>query len=303
MPPLVSVIIPTYNRRAMLVEAVDSVLAQSYRDRELIVVDDGSTDGTAGDLAMRFGARLRVIVQSRSGVAAARNAGVGAARGDYIAFLDSDDFWLPQKLERQIDFMLAADAAISQTDEVWIRNDVRVNPKKKHRKPSGDVFRPSLELCLVSPSAVLMTRELFDRIGGFDESFPVCEDYDLWLRIARNHRIELLPERLVVKRGGHRDQLSHSTWGLDRYRIRALKKLLDCGIDGEKRIWTIDTMTRKARILAAGARKRGREGEALDYESLVAEFTGESVHGTRDSIVLPKPAFSPPDRGSLAGAE
>jgi GT2 family glycosyltransferase len=303
MPPLVSVIIPTYNRGAMLVEAVDSVLAQSYRDRELIVVDDGSTDGTSGDLAARFDARLSLFTQQRSGVAAARNAGVRAAQGNYIAFLDSDDFWLPQKLERQIDFMLRAGAAISQTDEVWVRNGVRVNPRNKHRKPSGDVFRASLELCLVSPSAVVMTRELFDRTGGFDEAFPVCEDYDLWLRIARNHPIELITERLVVKRGGHADQLSHSTWGLDRYRIRALKKLLDSGIAGEQRLWTIDALARKARILAAGARKRGHESDALEYETLIAEFAGELVYGAGDSSVLPRQGFSPSDRSALAGSE
>jgi glycosyltransferase involved in cell wall biosynthesis len=303
MPPLVSVIIPTHNRRAMLVEAVDSVRAQSYRDWELIVVDDGSTDGTAGAPAARYGARVRVITQQRSGVAAARNAGVRAAQGNYIAFLDSDDFWLPQKLERQIEFMLRAGAAISQTDEVWIRNGVRVNPRNKHRKPSGDVFRASLELCLVSPSAVVMTRELFGCVDGFDESFPVCEDYDLWLRIARSHRIELLPERLVVKRGGHADQLSRSTWGLDRYRLRALKKLLDSGIAGEKRMWTIDAMARKARILAAGARKRGHESEALEYDTLIAEFAGELIYGAGDSSVLPGQRFSPSDRGTLAGSE
>src|SRR5690349_4705242 len=233
MPPLVSVIIPTYNRKTMLAEAVASVLAQSYRDFELIVVDDGSTDGTAEDLRARFDARVNVIEQTRRGVAAARNRGVGAARGEYIAFLDSDDFWLARKLERQMAFVLAARREISQTEDIWIRNGVRVNPMKKHRKLSGDVFRASLELCLVSPSAVLMTRELFDGIGGFDESFPLCEDYDLWLRIAHNHDVDLLPEPLVVKRGGHTDQLSRSTWGLDRFRVRALKKLLDGGIAGE----------------------------------------------------------------------
>jgi glycosyltransferase involved in cell wall biosynthesis len=287
MPPLVSVIIPTYNRKTMLQEAVASVLAQSFRDFELIVVDDGSTDGTAADLRSRCEARLRVLEQARRGVAAARNLGVRAARGEYIAFLDSDDTWLPRKLERQMDFMRAGPRRISQTEEIWIRDGRRVNPMKKHRKPSGDVFRASLELCLVSPSAVLMTRELFEEAGGFDESFEVCEDYDLWLRIAQNHAIDLLPELLVVKRGGHADQLSRSTWGFDRFRVRALKKVLDCGIEGEKRAWAIDTLVRKARILAAGARKRNSESNALIYERLLAEFNIDNLYDERDTGVLP----------------
>ncbi|HTM10321.1 MAG TPA: glycosyltransferase [Verrucomicrobiae bacterium] len=303
MPPLVSVIIPTYNRRAMLSDAIDSVIRQTYGDWELIVVDDGSTDGTADDVRARMHASVRLIAQRRRGVAAARNLGVRSSHGNYIAFLDSDDFWLPRKLERQIDFMQATAAQISQTEELWIRNGIRVNPKKKHRKSSGDVFRASLELCLVSPSAVMLTRNLFDHAGRFDESFPVCEDYDLWLRIGRDHPIPLLSEPLVVKRGGHADQLSRSTWGLDRFRIRALKKLLDSGIAGEKRIWVIEAMERKAHILAAGARKRGHESEASEYTALLAEIIGELNVGSGHSIVLPKPELSSSDRSALAQPE
>jgi len=291
MPPLVSVIIPTYNRNAMVREAVASVLAQSYRDFELIVVDDGSTDGTAEDLHSRFGASIRVMQQPRRGVAAARNQGVRVARGDYIAFLDSDDTWLPRKLERQMEFMVAGDRRISQTDEIWIRNGRRVNPMKKHRKSSGDVFRASLELCLVSPSAVILTCELFDAVGGFDDSFDVCEDYDLWLRIAQTQDIDLLPEPLVVKRGGHADQLSRSTWGLDRFRVRALKKLLDGDVEGERRAWAIDALVRKARILAAGARKRKNECNALEYEYLLSKFIVEDYNDRRNTNLLPAARF------------
>jgi len=121
------------------------------------------------------------------------------------------------------------DVEICQTEELWVRNGQRVNPKLRHRKPSGDIFRASLKLCLVSPSAVMMTRRLFERVGGFDETFPVCEDFDLWLRIAVDTPVHLIPAPLLVKRGGHPDQLSRSTWGLDRFRVRAIKKLLDAG--------------------------------------------------------------------------
>jgi glycosyltransferase involved in cell wall biosynthesis len=293
MPDLVSVIIPTYNRWPMLREAIDSVLTQSYRGFEVVVVDDGSEDGTAEKLPAQYGAAVRVVAQARRGVAAARNLGVKCARGGYLAFLDSDDLWRPRKLEVQITCMQREpDWRICQTEEVWIRNGVRVNPKRRHRKPSGDIFRPSLDLCLVSPSAALMKRDLFASTGGFDESFPVCEDYDLWLRIAADHPVHLISDPLVIKRGGHADQLSRSTWGLDRFRVRSIKKLLDSGLRGEKRSWAIETMANKVKILAQGARKRKREGEALDYEALLADFTGELNDPAADRGLLPAQGFS-----------
>jgi GT2 family glycosyltransferase len=302
MAPLVSVIVPTCNRREMLCDAVDSVRAQSYCDFEIVVVDDGSEDGTADRLLARYGAAVRVVAQMRRGVASARNLGVKCSGGNYIAFLDSDDLWQPRKLEIQMGFMRErAERQICQTEEIWIRNGVRVNPKKKHRKPSGDVFRASLDLCLVSPSAVLMTRELFERVGGFDESFPVCEDYDLWLRIAVDTPVNLIPASLAIKRGGHEDQLSRSTWGLDRFRVRAIKKLLDAGLRGEKRRWAVEILARKVAILAQGARKRMREGEALGYEALLADFIGELNDGrSAYSNLLSAQRLSPADPGALA---
>ena len=263
---LVSVIIPTFNRWPMLGEAVDSVLAQTVSGYELIVVDDGSTDETP--LRLRdYGVRLTVLTQTRRGVAAARNLGASHASGRYLAFLDSDDLWHPRKLQRQLDFMdQNPNVQICQTDEIWIRNGVRVNPRRKHRKPSGDIFRPSLELCLVSPSAVMMRRELFDRVGGFDESFPVCEDYDLWLRISKDTGVPLIPEALVTRRGGHADQLSRSTWGFDRFRVQAIGSLIEAGLDAEKSGWALEAMAKKVTILARGFRKRGNESMAREYE-------------------------------------
>jgi glycosyltransferase involved in cell wall biosynthesis len=294
MPDFVSVIIPAHDRWPMLREAIDSALAQSYRDFEVVVVDDGSEDGTAAKLSAQYGAGVRVVAQARRGVAAARNLGVQCARGRYLAFLDSDDLWRPRKLEIQMDAMRRGpDWRICQTEEVWIRNGARVNPKIKHRKASGDIFRRSLDLCLVSPSAALMTRDLFESMGGFDESFTVCEDYDLWLRIAADHPIHLIPEALAVKRGGHADQLSRSTWGLDRFRVRAIKKLLDSGLRGEKRTWAVAAMARKVKILAQGARKRKLEGEALEYEALLADFTGELNGPAADRSLLPAQGFPP----------
>jgi GT2 family glycosyltransferase len=263
----------------MVGEAIDSVLTQGIADLELIVVDDGSTDATAKELAP-WGSRLRILSTARRGVSSARNAGVEVSTGRYIAFLDSDDLWRPGKLSRQIGFMDEhADVEICQTEEIWIRNGIRVNPKAIHQKPSGDVFLRSLELCLVSPSAVMMRRELFARHGGFDEALPVCEDYDLWLRIALDLPIPLIPDALVIKRGGHADQLSHSTWGMDRYRIVSLQKLLRAGLAGNRRAAVIEVLRRKAGILANGARKRGKVREAAEFEALLGESHLERTDG------------------------
>ncbi len=301
MKPHVSVIIPTYNRRQMLGDTVESVLSQSFKGFELIVVDDGSEDGTAEHLS-KYGSSLRVISQPRRGVSAARNLGVRCSSGRYLAFLDSDDLWQPKKLEVQVTYMEELpEVQICQTEEIWIRNGVRVNPKKKHRKPSGDIFRPSLDLCLISPSAVMMTRELFKRVGGFDEAFTVCEDYDLWLRISVDTLVFLISEPLVIKRGGHADQLSHSSWGLDRFRVLALQKLLRSGLRGEKRIWAIRVMAEKVGVLAQGSRKRGKERDALSYEELLSEFIEEITYDrSANSRLWNKEGVSSKDAGPLA---
>jgi glycosyltransferase involved in cell wall biosynthesis len=299
--PIVSVVIPTFNRWPLVGEAVESVLAQSYAHFELIVVDDGSTDETREELA-KFGSRLRWFTKARGGVAAARNFGVNRAVGSYIAFLDSDDLWRPKKLEVQTAFMKRhPEIQICQSEEIWIRNGIRVNPKAKHQKFSGDIFFRSLDLCLVSPSAVMMTKTLFEQVGGFDESFPVCEDYELWLRIAVEHSVALISEPLVVKRGGHADQLSRSMWGMDRYRVLALQKLLRAGLHGKRQAATLEVMRSKVAILAQGARKRGKEREAKDYDAIAAEFDRESVDvGDGDSRLRKREGLAPEDAGAVA---
>jgi GT2 family glycosyltransferase len=302
--PLISVIVPTFNRWPVLLRAVDSVLAQSFRDFELIVVDDGSTDGTSEQL-QKSGLPLSLFVTERRGVAAARNFGVSRSCGHYLAFLDSDDAWLPRKLETQAGFMNGhPDVKICQTDEIWIRNGVRVNAKAVHRKPSGDIYPRCLKLCLVSPSAVMMTRGLSESFSGFDESFPVCEDYELWLRIGVKIPVPLIADPLVVKYGGHPDQLSRSIWGMDRYRVLALQKLLRSGcLDAARRTVAIDVLARKTAILAQGARKRGREEEARGYEAALAEFDRENKKdvGERDPRLRAGEGISSPDTSALAG--
>jgi glycosyltransferase involved in cell wall biosynthesis len=298
------VIVPTFNRWPVLRRALDSVLAQRFLDFELIVVDDGSIDGTSKHLE-KSGLPLRLFSTERRGVAAARNFGVSQSLGCYIAFLDSDDAWLPRKLEMQAAFMTGdPDVKICQADEIWIRNGVRVNAKAVHRKPSGDIYPRCLELCLVSPSAVMMTRELFESFGGFDESFPVCEDYELWLRIGAKFPVPLIADPLVVKYGGHADQLSRSTWGMDRYRVLALQKLLRSGcLDAARWAAALDVLGRKTAILAQGARRRGRAEEARGYEAILAEFNRENKQdvGERDPRLRAGEGISSPDAPALAG--
>jgi glycosyltransferase involved in cell wall biosynthesis len=266
----ITVIIPTFNRAKMVSRAIHSVLSQDVKDIHLIVVDDGSTDETR-DVLAAFGDRIRHVRQPYNrGVSAARNTGIRLADTPYVAFLDSDDFWRREKLKEQIRFFGENPSAVAcQTEETWIRNGHRVNPKKQHAKPSGDIFAPSLRLCLVSPSAVMLRTGLFDEVGLFDESLPACEDFDLWLRIACRHPVHLLAKPLVVKEGGHADQLSRCCWGLDRFRIRALVKLLSNALlDEEKRPLVLDELARKCRIYGNGCRKRGKTEEGAFYLDL-----------------------------------
>ncbi len=274
-PPQVSVIIPTYNRAGHLREALDSVLAQEFRSFELIVVDDGSTDETP-PLLLKYGDSIRVLRQKNRGVSAARNAGIAAGRGALIAFLDSDDIWLPGKLSRQVEFFgQNPEVLICQTEELWVKNGCRVNPGKRHRKRGGMIFEPSLELCLVSPSAVMLRRELFDRVGVFDERLPACEDYDLWLRVSCRFPVGLIDTPLIAKRGGHADQLSRAR-GLDRYRIESIAKLISDGcLTAAQRIAAVAVLKQKCRVYAGGCRKRGRHAEADRYEQLSRDVSGE----------------------------
>jgi glycosyltransferase involved in cell wall biosynthesis len=270
--PLVSVIIPTYNRCGCLPRAIESVQNQTYVHFELIVVDDGSTDGTP-DLLQKYGGGIRVIRQENAGVSSARNTGIRAAGGALIALLDSDDSWLPGKLEEQVAFFKASPrAVICQTEEIWIRNGKRVNPKKRHQKFSGMIFEKTLPLCLVSPSAVMVRPSLFQEVGLFDESLPACEDYDLWLRIAWKYPIHLITTPLTVKHGGHPDQLSAMP-ELDKYRIRSLVNILrkDC-LSPNQRKAALATLAAKCRVYAGGCRKRGRPEDAVYYERLPGRF-------------------------------
>ncbi len=271
---MVSVIIPTFNRAWLLLEAVNSVLGQKgVHDRvEIIVVDDGSTDDTLKALAT-VAAKIEYIRRDHAGVSAARNLGLSVCGGEWIAFLDSDDLWLPGKLRAQMDFFAAhPDMSLCQTEEIWIRDGKRINPKKYHEKPRGHCFPLLLERCLVSPSAVVIHRRIFDSVGLFDESFPACEDYDLWLRIGCRFPFGLVDRPLVIKRGGRADQLSASTPGLDRFRIEAIVKSIRSGrLDFAQRQAARKALDGKRRIYCNGCLKRGNFIEAERIEELVRQ--------------------------------
>jgi len=264
---LVSVIVPTFNRASRLGRAISSVLYQTHEEREILVVDDGSSDGTTKVLS-QFGEHIHPLRHAwNKGVSAARNTGIGASRGDLIAFLDSDDYWLPNKLSVQVDFFRNhPDSVACQTQELWIRRGRRVNPMKKHIKPSGEIFEPSLRRCLVSPSAVMVRRTLLDEVGCFDETFPACEDYDLWLRVSCRYPIHLIDQHLAVKEGGAPDQLSATVEGLDQYRIRSLVKLVQSGnLKARQLTAVLKEISHKCRIYGNGCLKRGRMEEGEHY--------------------------------------
>lgn len=275
--PRVSVIIPTYNRAQFLMDAIGSVLDQSCQDFELIIIDDGSEDETR-KIMKPFEDRLTYHFQKNAGISRARNKGLRLAEGEYIAFLDSDDLWKKHKLEKQIELFEAdSQAQICYTDEIWIREGVRVNPKKVHRKYSGWIFQHCVPLCIISLSSAMMRKSLLNQVGPFDEQLPACEDYDLWLRISLMTPIHLIPEPLIIKRGGHSDQLSQKYWGMDRFRITALEKVLkNPRLADDQKELVLRDIIRRCEILTLGSEKRDKMEESelyrqkkLHYESLL----------------------------------
>ena len=255
----IAIIIPTHNRQGMVLRAIDSVLNQSYKNFELIVVDNGSTDQTKAWIEREPDPRLKYFFTPKKGVAHARNFGVKQTNCDWICFLDSDDIWRKHKLSEQLRFHdQNRKIFISQTDDVWIRHSKRVNKKKQHQIREGNLFQQSLKLCLICCSSVMIKKSLFLDLGGFDESLPTCEDYDLWLKITAKYPVGFIPKVLVTKFGGHADQLSKSFEVMDRYRIRSLENLLTSDfLNLEQKEWAKKELSTKKEIIEKGKRKRG----------------------------------------------
>jgi len=269
----ISVIIPTHNRVHTIGRAIESVLKQSLQPAEIIIVDDGSTDGTAELIQNDFPA-CRYLHQQNQGVSSARNNGISTATGEWLAFLDSDDEWMPEKLATQASVLESNPGMkLCHTEEIWIRNGKRVNQMKKHAKTGGWIFQHCLPLCAISPSSVIIHRSLFDSVGPFDETLPACEDYDLWLRICAFHPTLFIETPQIIKHGGHEDQLSRKHWGMDRFRIQALEKIIaHPDLSSADRQAAIEVLIKKAGILAQGAIKRGKQQQADTYSEKQHHF-------------------------------
>jgi glycosyltransferase involved in cell wall biosynthesis len=298
----ISVILPTFNRAHTLERALDSVVAQTLAAQEIIVVDDGSHDGTKEKIEdwrkrSPFAGNFVYLKTGNRGVSSARNSGAQSAQGDWLAFLDSDDEWLPHKLEKQMP--LVRDYPLVHGEEIWIRNGVRVNAMAKYQKSGGRIFKRCVDICCISPSSVVVNKDLFQKLGGFRADFPVCEDYELWLRIAARYSVGFVAEPVLKKYGGHEDQLSRLYKAMDFYRCRALVPFLENPlISDEERAHVTDTLIEKCEILIQGYMKRDNLADLATVQfwrsrALSAQSAVQIAHSAADR--LPRSEF----RGNL----
>jgi len=271
--PFFSVIIPTYNRKTLLKTALESVLDQTFDDFEVVIIDDGSTDNTKDMIESYEDTRIKYIHQDNHGVAHARNRGIENSKGKFIAFLDSDDKWVRQKLKRAYDVINQFPLIkIFHSEETWYQQGKLLRQKKKHQKPSGFVYQHALPLCCISISTAVIKQSVFEDIGIFDETLPACEDYDFWLRATLKYEVKLVKEYLTIKDGGRPDQLS-SQWGLDKYRIKALEKMLSSKkLNKEEYDLTYDQLVKKCHVISIGAGKRGKFEELKYYNDLIEKY-------------------------------
>ena len=254
----ISVVIPTLNRINTLQRALDSVINQTYKPAEIIVVDNGSSDGTLKFLREQY-PKITILTENKIGVSSARNKGIKNSINQWIALLDSDDAWHPRKLEIQTSMLDSAlkEYNLIHTDEVWFRNNKHINQMKKHKKQGGYIFERCLSLCCISPSSVLFKKNILDKVGLFDESLPVCEDYDMWLKICSSEEVLFAQDKLTYKYGGHKDQLSKSYWGMDRFRIKSIENIIkNFDLTYDQKNQAKKELIKKLKIIINGAFKR-----------------------------------------------
>jgi|TARA_B100000925_G_scaffold67761_1_gene46551 glycosyltransferase involved in cell wall biosynthesis len=254
----ISVVIPTLNRINTLQRALDSVINQTYKPAEIIVVDNGSSDGTLKFLREQY-PKITILTENKIGVSSARNKGIKKSINQWIALLDSDDAWHPRKLEIQTSMLDSAlkEYNLIHTDEVWFRNNKHINQMKKHKKQGGYIFERCLSLCCISPSSVLFKKNILDKVGLFDESLPVCEDYDMWLKICSSEEVLFAQDKLTYKYGGHKDQLSKSYWGMDRFRIKSIENIIkNFDLTYKQKKQAKKELIKKLKIIINGAFKR-----------------------------------------------
>ncbi len=274
--PLVSVIIPVYNRFEMAKEAVSSVIGQTYQKLEVIIVDDGSMDMTS-TLAIYFGddSRVKYLKINHNGMPGfVRNKGVEISSGKYLAFLDSDDLWVDSKLEKQISFLEKNSAyKVVHTREAWVRNGKIISQSGFNHKRIGNIFSDALVKCILGPSTIMLEADLYKKLGGFRDDLEIAEDYELWLRLTDTNSIGYIDEPLITKRAGHVGQLSEKYGQIEIFRIRGLQKLVEQSYfkSGNQQLAEKE-LANKCRIYAAGCRKRKKNDEAEVYESLAAKY-------------------------------
>ncbi|MCS6983512.1 MAG: glycosyltransferase family 2 protein [Leptospiraceae bacterium] len=271
---LVDVVIPTYKRPHLTQEAAKSVLEQTCAELKLYIVEDGDFSFSQDPASRPILDDPRVVVvrlSTQKGVAFCRNFGASLGNSPYLAFLDSDDLWLPRKLELQLEYFdKHSDIHYQHCEELWLKNNAQIFPKKRHKKQGGFFLQRAFVLCLISPSAVIFRRPFWEKYGWFCSSFPVAEDYELWLRLNLYFPVGFIPEPLVIKRSGPWPQLS-SRIEIDRYRVLALHRLLR--LEGKKAALAphldslIQEALRKCDILIKGAQKHNKPQRLAQYQS------------------------------------
>ena len=273
----ISVVIPSYNRKEFLKRSIDSAINQTKKPFEIIVVDDGSTDGTETMIKSDYDF-VKFIKQKNKGVSAARNIGIEVSIGEWICFLDSDDEWKKDKLEKQINAMKSNPGyKFFHSNEIWIKNGLRINQKKKHKKYGGDIFDKCLDMCRISPSSVMIDKTVFDEVGNFNENLVVCEDYELWLRICDKYRVFFIDEPLIIKYGGHQGQLSYSIESIENHRIKALEYLILGNLNRKNKRHAIQMLLSKLNIYLKGLVKRRKNDEIAVYEEKIKVWNKFSI--------------------------
>ena len=273
----ISVVIPSYNRKDFLKRSIDSAINQTKKPLEIIVVDDGSTDGTETMIKSDYDF-VKFIKQKNKGVSAARNIGIKVSIGEWICFLDSDDEWKKDKLEKQINAMKSNPGyKFFHSNEIWIKNGLRINQKKKHKKYGGDIFDKCLDMCRISPSSVMIDKTVFDEVGNFNEDLVVCEDYELWLRICDKYRVFFIDEPLIIKHGGHQGQLSYSIESIENHRIKALEYLILGNLNRKNKRHAIQMLLSKLNIYLKGLVKRRKNDEIAVYEEKIKVWNKFSI--------------------------
>ncbi len=260
--PIVSVILPTYNRKKLLGRSVQSVLNQTYQDFELIIIDDGSTDDT-GKVVKNFNCEIIKYIRhdKNRGLPAARNTGIRVAKGDYIAFQDSDDEWMPDKLEKQVRAFETASPAVGI---VYTGRYRIINNKKYYAPPTkltpkdGDLSCSLLRACWMPPQATLIKRECFKGVGMFNERFRALEDWELFLRMSKYYQFKFIDEPLVILY-----RQPDSITANQSARIKASKQILKAFFDDFEKDKTV--LARRYFSLGHLLCSNGKQSEGWNY--------------------------------------